>query len=238
MKGYEDVILGKLSLLKKDIFRSRFSQVEYKIIGKKKKAVIYYHGWGSSSDVFAFLKNKLEKDYTIILFDYPLDVITSDTKKTVAYFEEILLKTRQAIKESNVEEVNLFGTSLGGFLSVYIAKRIRINKMILSVAGSRLSDVFWTSIAGVRIKEALVKKGYDLRQLQEEWKAIDPIYNISKTKTLAYTSLRDRIVLYQFQEELVRALDAKEIREETFGHDVTGGKNLMDYKTVKEFLEK
>jgi esterase/lipase len=238
MKGIDDQILGNFSLMKQSILPPKKFEIKFKIFGNKKKAIIYYPGWGSSSSVFEFMKKKLMKDYTIILFDYPLEVISPETRKTVAYFKEILKKTKQAILDSKAEEINLFGTSLGGFLSVYIAKRIEVNKIVLSVSGSRLSDVFWTSIVGVRVKKALIAKGYNLNRLRKDWKAIDPINNISNTKSLAYTSLRDRIVLYEFQEELVNALQSIEIREDTFGHDLTGAKNLMDYKTIKEFLLK
>ncbi len=238
MKGYDDMILNGLSKMKKKIAKPKLFKVRYKIIGKSKKAVIYYHGWGSSSNVFSYLKNNLKKEYSIILFDYPIEALSSDTKKTVHYFEEILNKTKEAIGKINPAEISLFGTSLGSFLSVYIAKRIKIDKMILSVGGSRLSDVIWTSIATRKIKDELVKKGIGLKELRKKWKAIEPINNISTTKTLAFTSARDMLVLYEYQKELSDAFDAIEIKENLFGHDVTCLKNLMDLKNVSEFLTK
>lgn len=237
MKGYDDIILNALSKMKKEISKPKLFKVRYKIICNSKKTIIYYHGWGSSSEVFSYLKTNLKKEYSVILFDYPVEALSSDTKKTVHYFEEVLDKTKEAISKLNSKEINLFGTSLGSFLSVYIAKRIKVDKMILSVGGSRLSDVVWTSIATRKIKDELVKKGIGLKELRKEWKAIEPINNISATKVLAFTSARDMLVLYEYQKELSDAFDAIEIKEPLFGHDVTCLRNLMDLKNVREFLK-
>ena len=251
MKGLDDICLNYISKTKQIFFKPKTFPVSYKIIypkNKTQKAIFFFHGWGTNSKKFIYLAEKFRQDYAIVLFDYPKETVSDDTKKTIDYFNNVLseaISAKNKLERIGVKDINFFGVSLGGYIAIYLANKIEVQKVYLCVTGDRLSETFWTGISGRDIKNSLIKKNYNLKRLIEEWKSLEPcnnLENLEKTKIFMRLSENDKLVLFRLQENLMKKIAEKDISLETtnekyFGHYITIVNTLLDYRTAKRFFE-
>lgn len=215
--------------------KNRIKGVSCSIENRGKKTTVHYiHGLGSSPSVFSFLASRLQ--HNIVRLSYPEDIISPDTKKTVAYYREILEKLESA-KRALPGEHYVFGTSMGGFIALYACRLY--SRIVISVAGDSLAEMVWSSIRTKKTREALLKKGYGLARLRQEYAEIEPsncIQNL-KGRVLIYTAKTDLLVPYRLQQGLVEKIRAEGIEPEVMtgrqGHYITAACNLLDRRVVR-----
>lgn len=253
MHGIDDDALHVFSRIKRNYFSRPEFDISVKIMpaeNKSGKAVFFFHGWGSDSKTFSYLVQKIRKKHHVALFDYPLQTVSDDIKKTISYFHSISDRAAGAVSDMKAIGITKFyfvGISLGGYLSVFIADRLKgdVKKIFICCSGSRISDTFWRSIAGTDLKKKLVSRGYELSRLRKEWAEIEPENNLESlknTKILFRLSKHDKLVPYDLQHGLLEAMKKKKIDVSTSiskisGHYLTILSSLLDYKSLEHFFE-
>ena len=98
----------------------------HKSIGKGPDLVLL-HGWAFNSDIFLDLISKYKRDYRITIIDLPGHGRSPDIDGGIEDWCNEIIKLIP-------KKSNLFGWSLGGLLSIYIANKIKLNELILVAA--------------------------------------------------------------------------------------------------------
>ena len=89
--------------------------------------LVLLHGWAFNSDIFLELVNRYKKDYRVTIIDLPGHGRSKDLDGGIEnWCNEII----NLIPEKSI----LLGWSLGGLLSIYIANKIKLRKLILVAA--------------------------------------------------------------------------------------------------------
>jgi len=244
MNGLDDRIICFLSKLGRTVVRQNSSKLNYKIKkARSDTAIFFYHGWGGSEMHYSYLVKRLDS-YNRVLFNYPRCIISGEPKDTIHYYDEILKKTKEAVtrlKRQGVKKFYLHGTSLGAFISVYVANNIGFEKLILNAGGSSLSETFWTCISMRPEKRVAIERGYTLKEIKKSWRNLEPYNNLTniKNKTiLMYISKTDMLVSFKLQKELLDKLKKNNtvaVKKYKLGHYYTALRSVLDYKTAKRF---
>lgn len=105
--------------------------VNYVDFGNKKgKAIVLLHGWGQNIQMMEMLGKPFEKDFRIIIVDFPGFGLSEEPKESMGvdgytkFIEELLKKLK-------IEKPILVGHSFGGRVSVKFASRNEVEKVIL-----------------------------------------------------------------------------------------------------------
>jgi len=225
----EDYIIQKIGK-----YRKSKNKIINATINKKSSntSLFFIHGWGSSSRVFNYLVNKFE--YSTICIDYPKEVLSSDTQKTLNSFKKIKALIQDVKSKVNAKKNYVIGISLGGHLAMYCSSLF--DKAVVSVTGSMISEGVWSSIATTMIKDKLIEKGYNLKKLKEKWREIEPINNISDINYLVYYSKTDLVIRSYLQKQLIDKMKNAQVIESIFGHYVVSVKTMLDYPNIKKFF--
>ena len=104
-------------------------KVNYKVTGNGKNIVLL-HGWGCTIKTFEPVHNYLEKNFCTYSIDLP-GFGESQEPTTVWGVEEYGNLVIKFLEKLNIEEPILIGHSFGGKISIFVATKIKINKIIL-----------------------------------------------------------------------------------------------------------
>ncbi|MFH1682781.1 MAG: alpha/beta fold hydrolase [Candidatus Woesearchaeota archaeon] len=114
-------------------------KVEPSVVKDAKKEVLIFHGWedDSNSGFIPHLKDFLTKQgYSVKAFDQP------NTEEP--NFEEWFAFAEEKISKVNKDNLSIVGHSMGGLLSLKIAEKYKIKKLILvAPVGSRPSEEYF-----------------------------------------------------------------------------------------------
>lgn len=252
LNGKDDKILNRLARARQKVITPKVFEVNYSVYRSKNmtdNAVFYFHGWGSSPNVFFAMKKKLIDKNTIVLFHYPVEIISADPQKLIKYFKDIRKLTDEAILQLESEDINTFtiiGSSLGSFISIYLANNLKkFEKLVLGVPGDSLSEIMFSSIAMENIRKKLEKKGINKTKLNLLWHDFNPknnLDNLKGKKIFLYLSKNDLLVPYENQKNLLEEMDKRKYiyklkTDKTYGHYITLFKSLLDSETIERFME-
>ncbi len=210
------------------------------------KCLVVFHGWGWNSLYLKIVLRPLFKYYSFLFYDYSPDIINPDPFSVLENFRKIKGDFLSEVNKLSQKQLILFGTSLGAFLSTYLANtpfEDNPQKLILNTIGSSVSETFWYGQATKKLKEKVIKKGFTLEDLKEIWHEIEPKNNIPKREDLKYLvfiSKREKVIPFYLCEEFLRLLEGKEAEvyfNKYLGHVSASLFNTFRIKKIKGFLE-
>lgn len=105
--------------------------VNYVDFGNKKgKAIVLLHGWGQNIQMMEMLGKPFEKDFRIIIVDFPGFGLSEEPKESMGVdgYTKVIEKLLKSLK---IEKPILVGHSFGGRVSVKFASRNEVEKVIL-----------------------------------------------------------------------------------------------------------
>lgn len=106
--------------------------VNYKIIGKGKRFVLFLHGWGGSTNSFLHVARKLENTCKTVLIDFYGFGKTKFPKVSLDTYE-YTTQLYLFLKSKNIEEVSIVAHSFGGRVALILSSifDIKIDKLVL-----------------------------------------------------------------------------------------------------------
>ena len=104
-------------------------KVNYKVSGSGKNVVLL-HGWGCSVKTFEPVHNYLEKNFCTYSIDLP-GFGESQEPETIWDVEDYGNLIIKFLEKLNIEEPILMGHSFGGKICIFLASKIKVNKVIL-----------------------------------------------------------------------------------------------------------
>jgi len=226
------------------LFRRRRKRSEHRIdmlqlnTRKTGTPIFYIMGYGSAPSLFMPAASRLK--HPVFGLTYPDSILSGDADQTLKTFELI----DRAFSASGDGEAYTFGTSLGSFISVFLASRHkRITRMILSVGGASVAETVWNNPNMSVIRHKLERK-YSLSDLKEKWADIEPgnlATEVRDRKILIYESKTDILVRHENQKALTQALSAgNQVKVRTsrmFGHYITAIRSAYDFKEIQDFYD-
>jgi alpha-beta hydrolase superfamily lysophospholipase len=128
----------------------------------------------------------------------------------------------------------VFGSSFGGVIALYLAKRHRnIGTIILNVPHATVSKVLWTHKPSRPFKDSLVRQGIDTEaKLHKALTSLESQANLEALKDrkiVNITALNDKIVTngLELSEALTRANPSVVLHQTRFGHFVGGSLGIL-----------
>jgi pimeloyl-ACP methyl ester carboxylesterase len=211
---------------------SYFTYTEFRAKNAQKTLFFFPAGFTKLS-LYRFTIRQLNKMGIEVVgfdFDWKQAVRQSDLnglRKLVTEVDAVVSDYIDRTKSNQTYAV--FGTSFGGVLALYTAKRHQeINAVILSVPHATLSKVLWTFKPSKPFKDTLVRDGIrDERQLNKllgDIEAQCDLHLLKNKKIVNFTALNDSIVTDGL--DLANALKAASpntiLYKNRFGHLLGG----------------
>ncbi|MCK9292597.1 MAG: hypothetical protein WCY27_00630 [archaeon] len=218
-----------------DIKLNDFILDNFKHKEDSKELLVLCPPWHIGLTATRILRSKLKKENISYLeFSLHQDIISCDYKTTgklVKKSIEIMISRIDYYKKKyNFKKIHILGISLGCLFAINVVKEIEeVDKLILSTPGHSFSRVFWFGHATRKMVEVLQANNVSLKTIQEEWKEVDGLVNISKLKNkniIILLSKSDLIIRYEFGEKLIEELNNAKIYPRVFLN-----KNLGHYGT-------
>ena len=97
---------------------------------KNGKAIVLLHGWGQNIEMMNMLGKPFEKDFRIIVIDFP-GFGNSDEPKEVMGVGEYTSVVEKMLIKLNIDSPILIGHSFGGRVAVKFASRNKTDRVIL-----------------------------------------------------------------------------------------------------------
>lgn len=134
--------------MEKEIFSRKNMTLEYLTFGSGPKTILAFHGFGRNAEDFLLFDKALEKNYTVISFnffhhgnsEYPKDRIEKNTlqaKELAEFFEDFL-------NQKKINRFSLMGYSMGGKICLSLVESLanRIDELFL-FAPDGIKINFW-----------------------------------------------------------------------------------------------
>lgn len=170
---------------------------------KDKKAIILLHGWGQNIQMMQMLGEPFKNKYRIIIVDLPGFGLSDEPKDAIGVdgYTKIIEKL---LKKLNVENPILVGHSFGGRISVKIASRNKVDKLILLSPALRCHDK-----KGIKIKLLKFLKKVPVINKLETWAK----NHIGSRDYKAASPIMKKVLVKTVKEDL--SLDALKIKAPT-----------------------
>lgn len=105
----------------------------YHILGDGKIPLLFLHGWGCDSSIFAPIVNSLPQQYTSILLDFPGHGNSPEPVNhfRISDFAEIIIRL---LEKLNKDKVNVIAHSFGARVAIWIASHRPdlVNKLVIT----------------------------------------------------------------------------------------------------------
>lgn len=163
--------------------------IYYEKYGNFKKNIIILPGWGETRKTFDSMINKLKKEYTVYIIDYPGFGYSSYIKKELTIYDYSNI-VYNFIKDNKIKNITIISHSFGGRISsILIGKnKLKIDKLILlDVAG----------IKRIKIKILLKRYLYKILKFITIFFPLNTKYKLRK-KLFNYFSSSDYKVLPKY----------------------------------------
>ena len=255
MYGFDDFILTKFFFGPFKFFEHRSNSnnsIKKEIYySNSDKAIFILPQWMGKTYYYKLLIHKLKTKYTVVLYDLPYNLLSSDTKLTVSLFKKIVSDikfTFNEIGKKGCKSYCIVGTSGSTPIAAIVANSDeRCKKLILNLVGNDLAECIWHSENPIliNIRHSLENKGVTLAKLSKHFKMISYKYNSTNLKNkdiLIFLSKNDKIVPYNNGTKLLKLLNKDNIQYELvtnkfFGHYISGIKNVIFYNKIQNFLD-
>jgi len=210
------------------------------------KCIVVLHGWGGNALYLKIPLLPLFKYYSFLFYDYSPDILNPDPFSVLENFRKVKEDFLNEADKLSKKQLILFGTSLGAFLSTYLANtpfKDNPKKLILNTIGSSISETFWYGAATKKLKEEARKKGFTLEDFKKVWHEIEPKNNIPKKphlKYLVFISKKEKVIPFYLCEEFLKLLEDKEAEvyfNKYLGHISASVFNTFRIKKIKRFVE-
>lgn len=89
----------------------------YKKVGSSKKFIVFLHGWGSSGNVFSFLNEMFEDDYSLLYLDFTGFGMSSQPSHPMT-ISDYVLELKAVLDEFDIESLNIVAHSFGGRVAI------------------------------------------------------------------------------------------------------------------------
>ncbi|MCD5396132.1 MAG: alpha/beta hydrolase [Candidatus Pacebacteria bacterium] len=211
------------------------------------KLLVVFHGWGGNSFYLRLSLKPFFKNYSFLFYDYSADILNPDPFSILKNFQTIKKDFYNQLEIFSEKKIILFGTSLGSFLSTYLAnipQGSNLERLLLNTIGSKISETFWYGKATQKLKREMLKKGITLEDLKEMWEEIEPKNNIPQRENLRYLvflSKKEKVIPFYLCEEFLKLLEGKPAEiyfNKYLGHLGACMFNNFRIKKIKKFLEK
>lgn len=177
-----------------------------------------------------------------------------DPVTVLTHFRQVVVDTRALIDFTengvikNIEEISIFGLSLGG-MSAVITMGVdeRIKKGIFALAGGDIAQIFWKSLATLPLRRYVyaVKQNYDISQEEKEYTKISTLYDpvtfgkfIKGRKVIMINGIWDPIIPKSATNELRKSLGNPQITYLFAGHGTIMIHRKYIAKKIATFLLK
>lgn len=138
------------------------------------RAILLPH-WKQTSFEYAIIKKKLKKDYDIIEYELPADILSPDPTTTPKAYRRLY---NQIIKDIDGQDILLIACSISTILGYMLLHNNLIRKAIFILPGHCPAELVWEAKSTSEFKEEWENQGYTLESLSELWKEILPVNNI------------------------------------------------------------
>jgi pimeloyl-ACP methyl ester carboxylesterase len=126
--------------------------INYEYIdNKKKKTLVYLHGWGQNIEMMEPIAKPFKKNYNVLILDLP-GFGKSEEPKTIWTLDYYVLMVHELIKKLDITNPVLIGHSFGGKISIIYASKYKVDRLIL------LSSPYKVAIKKVSFKVKMLKK--------------------------------------------------------------------------------
>lgn len=250
MPGLDDLILTKLFMWKKFDAKKNLN-IAKEIIVKRasKKAILFFPYWTGKSHIYHGLAQKFN-EYTLVFYDYPNQIMSSNLLVSKKYFREILIDAFNLIldfRKKGYNEIILVGSSLGSNISLKLATMVKVDKIVLNMIDKNLALEVFSSPAMSGLRKKLETKGVKYSDLDKIYSFISPQYSLpllgkTNTKLLIFLSKNDIFCTLDQFSPLIKKLDELKIsyrlRINTFlGHILSIYKNLFFSGEIVKFVK-
>ena len=173
-------------------------------------------GWGSSfSSRWNGLKRFTErKKISLLLYEFPREILTSNSLLTKECFHQIAEKAREDIDRLNREHgfsrIFVLAYSLGSVLGSMVYKNNPAITDILHVCpGNNLAEDMWHGCHTQFLRKVYEEKGTNLEELKLVWKDLAPENNIppAGSNISIFYGKYDEVIRYPEGKKLMRALE-------------------------------
>ena len=96
----------------------------------KKDAIVLLHGWGQNIEMMKMIGEPFEKDFRIIIIDFPGFGLSEEPKEEMFVIDYVNL-VHELLEKLKIKKPILIGHSFGGRVSVKYASIYDVNKVIL-----------------------------------------------------------------------------------------------------------
>ncbi len=213
------------------------------------KLVIILHGLGQRGreSMFYFPPEFAKRGISSILLTLPFHnerkkygtndgegFFVLDSVTMLNHFRQVIVDTRTLIDFTengvikNIEEISIFGLSLGG-MSAVIAMGVdeRIKRGVFALAGGNIAQIFWKSLATLPLRRYVyaIKQNYDISQEEKEYTKISRLYDpatfgkfVKGRKVIMINGIWDPIIPRSATNELRKSLGNPQIIYLFAGH--------------------
>jgi len=109
------------------------TQVHFQVFGNGTIPIVFLHGWGGSIDSFKFLVPYLNKNFKVLIIDFPPFGFSEEPKETFAINDYATL-TQEIIISQGFDCPILVGHSFGGRVAIILASKGLCKSLILTSA--------------------------------------------------------------------------------------------------------
>lgn len=131
------------------------------IDNKKKKTLIYLHGWGQNKEMMEPIATPFAKDNNILLIDLPGFGKSPEPKTAWSLFDYVEM-VHELVTSLNIENPILIGHSFGGKISILYASKYDVSKLVLLASPYKVARKKLTLLQRILKKTAKVSflKGF------------------------------------------------------------------------------
>ncbi len=215
-----------------------FSHKEYPAKNAKRTLFFFPAGFTKLS-FYRYTIHQLNKaGVTVIGFDFRWQKAVREVD--LDGLNDILVQVDEVISSHINRQSNpnykyaVFGSSFGGVIALYIAKRhIGVDSIILNVPHATVSKVLWTHKPSRAFKDTLIKAGIDTEA--KLYEALGPLESqadlnlLKDRKIVNFTALNDKIVTdgLELAGALQKANPGTILYQTKYGHFVGGSLGVL-----------
>lgn len=218
---------------------------------KNSKIIIVFSSWPIKSWYLWFLGKLLAaNNFKVIVYSLNRHIFQPNPvviAKQYALIKEDAINSIKSLPKHQQNKISVMGISFGSQLAFMLANDLHsVAKIIANLSGADMAEIVWSwnNNALNGFKNKLRRKGWTLQKLQKTWFDLSPIHNLDRLirkKILLYGAEKDELIPYFQTQELIHALDERNIKYQTIvnirhNHVISCLINILKFDTYLRFL--